>query len=322
MAGSPRTWTEVERLFRRAALELERAARAGAVAARHERLVRAAPRWSRARDLHEKMAQIHRQLGERHLTAARIHRAHAERMRACPGSEAAGIPPAFMAAVAETSGADSALLSLFGHHQAEALVVTSDKIAVAAHDLEATLGEGPGRDAMAGQRLVAASDGALERRWPLYGPAAARLGISAAAAIPLSAPDHRLGTLTVFALHSSGHIGTESLGTVADALTHTMLLGDDERASGGTAPAGDGGRGYGGTGSAAAGIFRLQAPGDGDHLAVVHQAAGMVAGECGCGITDALAIIRARAFAESELVEEVAAKVVSRKLRLSQSGAG
>lgn len=317
MAGSSRAWAEIEHLFRRATLELERAARAGAVAARHERLVRAAPGWSRARELHEKMAQIHRQLGQRHLTAARIHRAHAERLRACLGSGTSSVSPFFMAAVAETSGADSALLSLFGHRHGEALVVTSDKIAAAAHDLEATLDEGPGRDAMAGQRLVAASGGALERRWPLYGPAALSLGIYAAAAIPLSVPDRCLGILTVFGLDPAGHIGTDSLGTVADALTHTMLLGDDERTSGGTAPAGDGGRGYGGTGPAtAADIFRMPLPGDGDHLAVMHQAAGMVAGECGCGIGDALAIIRARAFAESEPVEEVAARVVSRELHL------
>jgi hypothetical protein len=264
------------------------------------------------------MAQIHRQLGQRHLTAARIHRTHAERLRACLDREPAGLPPAFtfMVAVAETSGADSALLSLFGHHQAEAFVVTSDNIAAAAHDLEVTLAEGPGRDAMSGHRLVAASDGALERRWPMYGPAAASLGIYAAAAVPLGVPDQCLGALTVFSLHPAEHLGTESLGTVADALTHTMLL-SGERAYGGTVQAGGDESGSGGrAGHIAAELSQLPLPDEGDHLAIVHQAAGMVAGERGCGIGDALAIIRARAFADSKPVEEIAAEVVSRELAL------
>jgi hypothetical protein len=305
VAGSTRTWTEIEHLLRRATQELERAARAGAVAVRHDRLTRLAAPASPPRALHGRMAQIHRQLARRHLTAARIHRAHAERLRVFLGSQAGVVPPAFMAAVAETSGADSALLSLFGHHQAEAMVVTSDAIAAAAHDLEATLAEGPGHDAAAGRELVAVAGGALEERWPLYGPAAVRLGIQAAAAVPLGTPGRCLGTLTVFGLRNGGHNGAGSLGTVADALTHTMLLGDDE-----------------GTGQETAGVpgagdaVRLPLPGEGDHLAVVHQAAGMVAGECGCGIADALAIVRAHAFAQSEPVEAVAAKVVARQLRL------
>ena len=301
MTRSVRTWDEIEQLLRRATRELERAARASAVAARYDRLVRRAPPESPLVALHRRMATIHHQLGRRHLTAATIHRAHAERLRRFLGSEAEGIPPAFMAAVAETSGADSALLSLFGHGQVEAIVVTSDKMAAEAHDLESTLDEGPARDAAAGHELVAARDGALEERWPLYGPAAVRLGIRAAAAVPLGIRGQCLGTLTVFGAHvgarARGKGGAASLGTVADALTHTMLLGGDPEASADDVPA-------------------LPLEGDGDQLAVVHQAAGMLAGESGCRVGDALAIIRAHAFAQSEPVHAVAARVVSRSLHL------
>lgn len=311
MAGSVRTWTEIEALLRRATNELERAGRAGAIAARHERLVRTSQPGPTAQDLHEKMAKLNRQLAQRHLTAARIHRGHAERLRAFLGSPAEGVPPAFMAAVAETSGADSALLSLFGHNRAEAFVVTSDKIAAAAHDLEAALDEGPGRDAAADGELVAAGEDMLGERWPLYGPAAARLGIHAAAAVPLGIPGRCLGTLTVFGLRPGNGGGDESLGTVADALTHTMLLAD-----GGTnGTTGDGEDVLRLPIAEDGGVLRLPLPA-GDRLAVVHQAAGMIAGECGCSIADALAIIRAHSFAHSDPVERVAAKVVRRELRL------
>lgn len=258
------------------------------------------PQRPGAHGLHQRMAELHRQLEHRHLTAARIHRAHAERLRSVLAAQAEGLQPAFMAAIAETSGADGALLSLFGHHQAEALVVSTDKIAAAAHDLEVTLDEGPARDAVAGRQLVIAAGDALEQRWPLYGPAAARLGIRAAAAAPLGTQDRCLGSLTVFGLQpGDGHDGAGLVGSVADALTHTMLLGDE--AAGQTlADAGD--------------VIGL--PVQGDRLLVVHQAAGMVAGDCGGTIADALAIIRAHAFAQGEPVEAVAAKVLRRELQL------
>jgi hypothetical protein len=41
---------------------------------------------------------------------------------------------------------------------------------------------------------------------------------------------------------------------------------------------------------------RLPRFGEADVAAVVHQAAGMVSQQCGCGIADALALLRARAF--------------------------
>lgn len=297
----PRTWAETEFLLRRATVELDRAARAAELASRHEALMRTGSQHSGTHAMHERMAQLNRDLEQRHITAARIHRTHAERIRSILEIEARSLQPAFMAAVAETSGADSALLSLFGDRQGEALVVSTDKIAAAAHDLEVTLDEGPARDAVAGRELVAEAGDALEERWPLYGPAAVRLGIRTAAAVALGTQARCLGSLTVFGLQpGDDHNGAGLLGRVADALTHTMLLGDDAETGSTTAGAED--------------VIPL--PLHGDRLAVVHQAVGMVAVECACGVADALAMIRAHAFAQSERVEAVAAQVVSRELRL------
>jgi hypothetical protein len=55
----------------------------------------------------------------------------------------------------------------------------------------------------------------------------------------------------------------------------------------------------------------------GDDHALVHQAAGMVAVQLGCGAADALAVMRARAFAEDEPLDTIAADVVHRRLRMS-----
>jgi hypothetical protein len=53
-----------------------------------------------------------------------------------------------------------------------------------------------------------------------------------------------------------------------------------------------------------------------DDQAVVHQAAGMVSAHCRCSIGDALALLRARAFADGQPVEQVAHAVVRDGLRL------
>ena len=54
-----------------------------------------------------------------------------------------------------------------------------------------------------------------------------------------------------------------------------------------------------------------------DDLAVIHQAAGMVAVHCGCGVDDAADLIAARAFAEGPPVAEIARQVVRGQARLA-----
>jgi len=55
---------------------------------------------------------------------------------------------------------------------------------------------------------------------------------------------------------------------------------------------------------------------------VVHQASGMVAVQLGVGVGEALARLRAYAFANDRLLTEVAEAVVARKLRLDDRPAG
>jgi AmiR/NasT family two-component response regulator len=56
--------------------------------------------------------------------------------------------------------------------------------------------------------------------------------------------------------------------------------------------------------------------GQADRRAVVHQAAGVLAERNGCTVADALALIRAHAFAEGEPVESIASDIIQHRRRL------
>jgi hypothetical protein len=296
LSADNRLTAELARL--RATTEQDRAVRAGEVARRHERLADHGPASQRA--LHAGMAATHRRLEQRHLTAAALHTSHAQLLDRWSASAARRepVPPAFISSVAGTLGSRGAAISLLGNGNTEALVVASDTTARTAQDLEFMLGEGPSRDAST-DRLVVVADGAtMVDRWPRYGPALARLGVRTVASAPLALRHLCLGALTVFDPRPSPPDGpASSLRTVADTLTHTVLL----------VPDGDG----------VTDIPDLPLFADADHRAVVHQAAGVVSVQNDCSVVDALALVRARAFAEGEPIDSVALRIVERRLRLN-----
>ncbi|MER6420529.1 ANTAR domain-containing protein [Streptomyces sp. NPDC001137] len=84
--------------------------------------------------------------------------------------------------------------------------------------------------------------------------------------------------------------GSDTFAEVADVLTRTMILN----------PAGDPEL-YGGT----------------DLRALVHQAAGMVSVQLDCLVSDALELIKARAFTEGVSAHVVADRIVRGELRLA-----
>lgn len=274
----------------RAARARARAARETATAERHERL-----HLERGRPLHAAMAERHRSIAERHLTAARLQETYALRLGEwadLEGSLSARARddrhPSFMASVAEACGARSAALILVGEDLSQLAVAASDRPSRGAQDLEYVLTAGPGRDATRDLRAVYASGAALERRWPGYGSGLAALGLRAVAALPLRVPTGCIGALTVFdpspALARAG-----TFLDVADALAEGVLIGPD----------GDPDL-YGGT----------------DLRPVVHQAAGVLSERAGRSTADALALIKARAYSKDEPLESVARRVISGALQL------
>lgn len=289
--SSPAGDGRADAAWQRAVWASERAARESANAERHDLLY-----VESGRELHAKMAERHRAVAERHLTAARLQEAYARRVREWAAGGSAPRPaeiegdrgPLFMAGVAEACGTHSAALMLVGEDLSQLAVAASDQPSRGAQDLEYVLTVGPALDAARSCRAVYASGAALERRWPGYGSGLAALGLRSVAALPLRVPAGCIGALSVFdpssALARSGRFGE-----VADALAEAVLLG----------PHADPGL-YGGT----------------DLRSVVHQAAGALSEQTGSSIGDALALIKARAFALGESPEWVARRVISGELKL------
>jgi len=243
-------------------------------------------------------AAVQRRVQERHLTSARLQDQYAARLRAwLRRSGEAERQPVFTDAVAGAIGMPSATVILLGAQRREGVIAASDAVARAAYDLEFVLGEGPARLAVANGQAVQAAGTAVRDRWPQYGPAVARLGVQAVVAVPLQ-PPAGLGAVCGYdRLAVVSEQVAVAAGQVADALP--LMLSQ----------AADGSR-------RGDGVPGLPLFGEADVPAVVHQAAGMVSQQCECGISDALALLRARAFSAGRPAEEIAAEVVHDGLRL------
>lgn len=282
-----------------------RATRAAEVAERHEQQSDHGP--AVLYEFHQRMAQTQRSTEAAHRVAARIHGTYARQLQQWADLTGAALaPPSFIEAVADGAGTGSVSVALFDTDRLEAMVATSDATAQSAQDAEFTLGEGPAREAATGRHQVAAAGTELTRRWSRYGPVVACLGVREVVAVPLGR-DAGFGALTVFSTSFSTSpagdtpavISLPVVETVADAVTGTMLA-EIGRDSPDDPPAG-----------------RLL---DGsDDRQVVHVAAGIVAERLGCDLSAAVALIRARAFADGVASTAVADRVVAGDLRLTVS---
>ena len=245
---------------------------------------------------------MHRKVQARHLTSAALLDVYAERMAASPGSgRGRDFRPAFMSAVAAAIGVGSAAATMRGQSLAAVVATASDAIAFAAHDLEVALGEGPAVSAMTEGVPVTAVGGSLPGRWPLYGPAVCELGVRAVIAVPLQPASTCLGALCGYSREPVLQDGAlAAAGRVAEAVAYTVLLAPGHPVPDVDLP-----------GSV---LF-----GESDYQAVVHQAAGMVSAQCGCGIDEAEDLLRARAFADGQPAERLARAVLRHETRLGLS---
>ena len=176
----------------------------------------------------------------------------------------------------------------------------------ALEDAQFTLGQGPSVEALAdGAPILIADLADAGERWPAFTDAARALGVGAVFAFPL-----RIGAISVGALlaHRAA-VGPFSAQQLADALALadavTILL--LHRA----APELDA------TGAA----FDAPCPGwaaPSTYRAQVHQATGMISVQLDVSLAEALARLRAHAYARDRRVAEVADDVVARRLRFDK----
>jgi len=195
------------------------------------------------------------------------------------------------------SGAGMALMNDDGH---QAVVGASGPLAAYLEDLQFELGEGPCVDASRNTTPGLYPDlmPGGKARWVEFGPAAINAGVRAAFAFPLQVGAVRLGCLSMYR-PAPGALNREEVTTAlayADAAV-VVLLHLQARATAG----------------------RVLHPELGDPLedrAEVHQATGFVSVQASVGLTEALLLMRARAFASNRPLLHVARDVLAGRLRI------
>jgi GAF domain-containing protein len=201
-------------------------------------------------------------------------------------------------AAVQTLSASGAGVAVMTDDGARGVGAASDPGSERLEELQFILGEGPCVDAYAFRRPVLVpdlADGAMAR-WPAFAPAVHQRGVRAVFAFPLQIGAARLGVLDVF---------RDRAGTLtADELWHAMLLADaavaallDQHEQNGTNAGGE------------------DLDEAVDDRAELFQAQGMVMVQLGTSIGEAMARMRAYAYAQDRRLNEVASDVVARRLR-------
>jgi hypothetical protein len=184
------------------------------------------------------------------------------------------------------SGAGVSVVTGSGHRD---IVFATDYVSAQIEELQVSLGEGPCIEAWSSRLPVIEPDllHMSQSRWPVFGPAARAAGAAAVFALPLQVGQARVGALDVYRDTPGGLSDADILDAVrlGEAVTQVLL--------------------------------RLE-PAPSDVSAEVYQAAGMITVQLDVDITEALARLRAHAYAEECTLREVAREVVAHRLRLER----
>ena len=176
---------------------------------------------------------------------------------------------------------------------------SSNAVSELLEDLQFTLGEGPCIDAFNQAQPVLEPDLAdpATPRWLAFSPPAIKAGVAAVFGFPIQIGVARLGSLNLYR-DRPGELSDDQLAdalVMADVAARTVIAMQAEAPPGAVADEIESGA---------------------DFRFVVHQASGMVSGQLGVSVTEALVRMRAYAFRHNRLLDDVANDVVSRSLRL------
>ncbi len=193
------------------------------------------------------------------------------------------------------SGAGVSVVSRSGTRE---MVFATDRVSTQIEELQVSLGEGPCIDAWSSRLPVIEPDLSLTSptRWPMFGPAARAAGAVAVFALPLQVGQARLGALDLYRDAPGGLSAADLTDAVALGAAVTQVLLQLEPAE-----------------------HALENSEVAPWLsAEIYQAAGMVTVQLDVDITEALARMRAHAYAEERPLSEVARDIVARRLRLER----
>jgi len=207
-------------------------------------------------------------------------------------------PRLFCRTTSEVLGVTGVGVTLLGGARLVGQIGASDDVAVGLEWAEFALGEGP--------RAVAASSGSpvlegdmtdAERRYPIFAPAARRLGANATFTFPIAMAGSVFATLSLYNAVSGdlSDVQVMCASLLADVAL-PMLLASTTTDGAGDIP----------DGLSYVGIDRQD----------VHIATGFVSNQLHISIADALGALRARAWAANQPLSEVCAAVIERRTRL------
>jgi hypothetical protein len=199
---------------------------------------------------------------------------------------------------ASVAGVHGAGVVLVMHGRALGTVCSSDPITDAVEEVQYTLGEGPCIEAFTTREPVLAPDLTADEivNWPGFREGALAAGVRAAFGFPILVGPVCIGALNLYELRT-GALSDEQF---ADALAVAHVAGrtvlDWQSVAG--------------IGSLARQLEHLPA-----NRAVVHQATGMVSVQAAVTVDDAVALLRAYAFANNRAITDVASDVVRGEVR-------
>jgi len=191
-------------------------------------------------------------------------------------------------------------VSLIGEDGSRGVAAASDPMSETLEKLQFAVGEGPCIDAFAARCPVLEPDlgNGVTARWLAYAPAAHAQGIGAVFAFPLQIGAARLGVLDVYR-HSPGLLSPQALAQAvafAEVAVETLLDAQGNAV----------------IGEAPEGLDRAL-----DSHYVIYQAQGMTMVDLGVPLADALARMRAHAYAQDRALHEIAHDIVAGRLRLA-----
>lgn len=197
----------------------------------------------------------------------------------------------------DITGTTGAGIALLGREAAQSLAGASDTVAAHIERIQVEVGDGPGVSAYCNDRAVSEPDLAHPAvpLWNGYTPLAIQAGVRAVFAFPLRVGSAHLGALT---LHRDepGPLGEEQHSdavVMAEMAAEVVLLMQAD---------------------APPETVATELTSGANTRAVVHQAAGMIAGQLDISVARALIELRAYAFASSRRLVAVAEDVVDRRL--------
>ncbi|KAA1427521.1 GAF and ANTAR domain-containing protein [Nocardioides antri] len=216
------------------------------------------------------------------------------------GGSGRSLPEQLCVACTTTLGLDGAGIALMTDAGHQGVLGTYGEVATRLEDLQYELGEGPSVDASRrnGPALHAELTAGEMSLWPGFGPAAWAAGVRAVFALPLQVGAVRLGSLCLYR-STAGHLdedGTATALAYADAALAVLLFLHAQVSPG----------------SALHPTLREPL----DYRAEVHQATGFLSVQASVGLTEALLLLRAHAFASDRSLVEVARDVLAGRTRI------